>query len=142
MSDDNEVLAVWAPAGSGRIVVVLGQGVVIHKWIVAWMALLSRGGGDYGNAFIEKVLRNGVDGLLASPRKTLVPWNQIISAEYRKLAMGRARMIIRTADQEYTLKFLQNSSVEGDPVAVFAQYLGARFTADPASGRRHRKPRA
>lgn len=41
-------------------------------------------------------------------------------------------MIIRTADDEHTLKFLQNTKVAGDPSAVFAHFLGSRFTG-PAS---------
>lgn len=147
------VLAAWAPAGKGRIVVVLGQGVVIHRAIVsakagaigiaqgvslgAGVALGAAGGAIagaaraneiYGSPFIEKVLRNGVDGLLASPRKTFVRWDQIISAEYRKLILGRGRMIIRTSDGESALKFLQNTYVAGDPAAVFAHFLADRFT--------------
>ncbi|MFT4082629.1 MAG: hypothetical protein QM638_08590 [Nocardioides sp.] len=151
---ENDVLAAWAPAGMGRIVVVLGQGVVIHKAIVsgkAGAAGVARGvggalGGAIGGAiagvvtgtatadelnrspFIQKVLRNGVDGLLASPRKTLVRWDEIGSAEYRKLMLGRARMFLRTKDAEFTLKFLQNTHVAGDPRAVFAHCLGSRFT--------------
>ncbi|MFI7679004.1 hypothetical protein [Actinophytocola sp. NPDC049390] len=147
------VLAAWAPAGMGRIVVVLGQGVVIHKAVVsgkagaigiaqgvglaAGVSLGAAGGAIvgaarvneiYGSPFVEKVLRNGVDGLLASPRKTLVRWDQIISAEYRKLVLGRGRMTIRTSDGEHVLKFLQNTYVAGDPSAVFAHFLAGRFT--------------
>lgn len=146
------VLAGWAPAGMGRIVVVLGQGVVIHKAVVsgkagavgiaqgaatgAGVALGSMGGAAaasqltavYGNPFLEKVLRNGVDGLLASPRKILLPWAEIVSAEYRALMLGRGRMIIRTGSDEHTLKFLQNTQVAGDPQGVFTHFLGARFT--------------
>jgi len=147
------VLAAWAPAGKGRIVVVLGQGVVIHKAVVsgkagaigiarglsvgAGVALGAAGGVIAGAAraseidgspFLEKVLRNGVDGLLASPRKTLVRWDEVTSAEYRKLILGRGRMTIRTSDGEHTLKFLQNTHVVGDPAAVFAHFLAGRFT--------------
>ncbi|QWF84257.1 hypothetical protein [Amycolatopsis sp. CA-230715] len=147
------VLTAWAPAGKGRIVVVLGQGVVIHKAIVsgkagaigiaqgvglgAGVALgvagaaivgAARANEIYGSPFIEKVLRNGVDGLLASPRKVLVRWDRIVSAEYRKLALGRGRMIIRTGDGEHVLKFLQNTYVAGNPSAVFAHFLADRFT--------------
>jgi hypothetical protein len=145
----DDVLAAWAPAGKGRIVVVLGRGVVIHKAIVsgkagaigvargvsagAGVALGNAGGAAldaaYGSPFIEKALRNGVEGLLASPRKTLVPWDEIVSAEYRKLFLGRGRMIIRTKDAEHKLKFLQNTYVAGDPHDVFAHFLGERFTA-------------
>lgn len=147
------VLAAWAPAGKGRIAVVLGQGVVIHKAVVsgkagaigiaqgvslgAGVALGAAGGAIvgaaraseiYGSPFVEKVLRNGVDGLLASPRKIFVRWDQIISAEYRKLILGRGRLIIRTSDSEHVLKFLQNTYVAGDPSAVFAHFLADRFT--------------
>jgi len=149
----DEVLAAWAPAGMGRIVVLLGQGVVIHKTIVsgkagaigiaqgvstgAGVALGAAGAGVagaarlnelYGSPFIEKVLRNGVDGLLASPRKTLVHWDEIVSAEYRKLFLGRGRMLIRTKGAEHKLKFLQNTYVAGDPQAIFDHFLGDRFT--------------
>lgn len=150
----NEVLAGWAPAGMGRIVVVLGQGVVIHKVVVSGKAAAigvaqgvgvgaagALGGGVegaingaarlnevYGSPFLQKVLRNGVDGLLASPRKTLVRWDEITSAEYRQLMLGRGRMFIRTNEGEHTLKFLQNTYVAGDPAAVFAHFLGSRFT--------------
>lgn len=155
---DDAVLAGWAPAGKGRIVVVLGQGVVIHKAIVsgkagavgiargvtlgAGVAMGAAGGALIGAAaatditgspFLAKVLRNGVDGLLASPRKTLVRWDQIVSAEYRRLMLGRARMIIRTADGDQVLKFLQNTYVAGDPAAIFGHFLGPRFTG-PTSG--------
>ncbi|MFF3171362.1 hypothetical protein ACFVQ0_02000 [Streptomyces sp. NPDC057900] len=149
---DDDVLAAWAPAGMGRIVVVLGRGIVIHKAIVsgrAGAAGVAQGvtagasvalGGSavgaasgtnsvYGSPFIEKVLRNGVEGLLASSRMTLVPWDEIVSAEYRKLPLGRGRMIIRTGDTEHKLKFLQNTYVAGDPRGVFAQFLGRKFTA-------------
>ncbi|OKK23378.1 hypothetical protein AMK09_08935 [Streptomyces sp. CB02488] len=34
----DDVLAAWAPAGMGHIVVVLGRGVVIHKAIVSGKA--------------------------------------------------------------------------------------------------------
>jgi len=149
----DQVLAAWAPAGMGRIVVVLGQGVVIHKAIVSGKAGaigiaqgVSTGAGValgaaaagirgaaslndlYGSPFIEKVLRDGVDGLLASPRKTLVRWDEIASAEYRRLFLGRGRMTIRTKEAEHRLKFLQNTYVAGDPQAVFAHVLGDRFT--------------
>lgn len=148
----DDVLAAWAPAGMGRIVVVLGRGVVIHKAIVSGKAgavgvargvtagaSVALGGGAavaasgpnsvYGSPFIEKVLRNGVEGLLASPRKTLVPWDEIVSADYRKLFLGRGRMTIRTRDGEHKLKFLQNTYVAGDPQRVFAHFLGQQFTA-------------
>uniref|UniRef100_A0AAU2VHT1 Uncharacterized protein n=1 Tax=Streptomyces sp. NBC_00008 TaxID=2903610 RepID=A0AAU2VHT1_9ACTN len=151
-SQDNDVLAAWAPAGMGRIVVVLGRGVVIHKAIVSGKAgavgvaqgvttgaSVALGGGAvvaasgtnsvYGSPFIEKVLRNGVEGLLASSRMTLVPWGEIVAAEYRKLVLGRGRMIIRTGGGEHKLKFLQNTYVAGDPQSVFAHFLGRRFTA-------------
>ncbi|MEO7016358.1 MAG: hypothetical protein ABI067_07425 [Leifsonia sp.] len=148
-----EVLSAWAPAGMGRIVVVLDQGVVIHKAVVSGKAAatgiaqgVSIGAGVafgavggaiagaasaneiYGSPFIEKVLRNGVEGLLASPRKAFVSWDQIVSADYRKLFLGRGRLVIRTADEEHALKFLQNTYVAGDPQAVFAHFLGSRFT--------------
>lgn len=159
---DDVVLAAWAPAGSGRIVVVLGQGVVIHKVVVSGKAgaigvaqgLAGSAGGAiggavggaaadviagaagtdelYGSPFIEKVLRDGVPGLLASPRKTLVRWDEIVSAEYRRLPLGRARMFVRTGDEEYKLKFLQNTYVAGDPCAVFAHFLAGRFTGPAA----------
>ncbi|GAA3525824.1 hypothetical protein GCM10022222_05930 [Amycolatopsis ultiminotia] len=143
------VLAAWAPAGMGRIVVVLGRGVVIHQAIVSGKAgaiALLQGVGIgagvalgtivgaahadelYGSPFIEKVLRNGVDGLLTSPRKTFVGWDRIISAEYRKLVAGRGRMTIRTTEGEHVLKVLQNTHVAGDPSAVFGYFLSGRFT--------------
>jgi len=150
----DDVLAAWAPAGMGRIVVVLGRGVVIHKAIVsakagavgvaqgvtagASVALGNAGGAVvaasgansvYGSPFIEKVLRNGVEGLLASSRMTLLPWDEIVSADYRKLFLGRGRMIIRTKDGNHKLKFLQKTYVAGDPQGVFAHFLGQQFTA-------------
>lgn len=78
-SRTDEVLAGWAPAGMGRIVVLLGQGVVIHKAVVSAAALdrARFNNGIEGSPFLRKVLRNGVDGLLASPRQTLVRWDQI-----------------------------------------------------------------
>ncbi|RIJ70223.1 hypothetical protein D1871_19065 [Nakamurella silvestris] len=137
----DEVLAGWAPAGLGRIVVVLGQGVVIHRAVVsgaagatgvaqgvASAAGVSGGSVVSGSPFLQKVLRNGVEGLLASPRMTLVLWDRITSAEYRRLRFGRARMTIRTSNGEHTLKFLQNTYIAGDPAAVFARRLGSRFT--------------
>ena len=148
----DEVYAAWAPAGMGRIVVLLTRGVVIHKMIVSGEAgaigiaqgvaagtamtfgttvgieATSAMNSIYGSPFIEKVLRNGVEGLLASPRKTLVLWDDIVSAEYRKLFLGRGRLTIRTREGEHTLKFLQNTYVAGDPQAVFAHFLGGRFT--------------
>lgn len=150
---DDAVLAAWAPAGMGRIVVVLGRGVVIHKAVVSGKAAavgIAQGvAGAAGNAlggvtgaiagaaapadlqrspFIEKVLRNGVPGLLASPRMTLIPWPDITSAHYRKLLLGRARMSIHTTTTSHELKFLQNTHVAGDPSAVFAHFLLGRFT--------------
>jgi hypothetical protein len=150
---DDAVLAAWAPAGMGRIVVVLGQGVVIHKAIVSGKAGaigiargVAAGAGSAlggvtgaivgaaspadlkGSPFIEKVLRNGVDGLLASPRMTLLPWPEITSAAHRTLILGRARMSIHTSTTSYELKFLQTTYTAGDPTAVFTHFLGPRFT--------------
>lgn len=113
---DDEVLAGWAPAGRGRIVVVLGQGVVIHKAVIsgraaaagiargvgagAGAAVGAAGGGLVGAAstaqidgspFLAKVLRDGVPGLLASPRMTVVRWEQIVSARCHWLRFGRGR---------------------------------------------------
>lgn len=89
----------------------------------------SRSGSAYGSPFVEKVLRNGVEDLLASSRKTLVPWDEIVSAEYRTPFAGRGRMNIRTKDGRRKLMFLQNTYVAGDPRDVFAHFLGRRFTA-------------
>jgi hypothetical protein len=152
--EPDAVLAAWAPAGRGRIVVILGQGVVIHPVIVSGKAaavgimqglMIGSGvalgvpslvagaatsGELYGSPFIAKVLKDGVDGLLASPRITLVRWDEIVSARYRSLMLRRGRLTIRTSDDTYVLKFLSNTYRAGDAPAVFAHLLNARFIAD------------
>ena len=107
---------------------------MIHKAVVSLEAVVEgvTHHGIGGSPFLRTVLGDGVDGLLASPRMTLVHWDQITAAEYRRRILGRGPMTIRTADGEHKLRFLQNTQVTGDPSAVFAHFLGSRFTG-PAS---------
>lgn len=143
------VLAAWAPAGMGKIVVLVDRGVVIHKAVVSGKAgakkLPGAAGGALGGAiggvaagasvkhnpnrhFIEKVLRNGVDGLLASKRAKVIPWDSITGVEHQQKKLGRGKLVIKTTSGDHKLKFLMETHVEGDPQSVFKQRLGDRYT--------------
>lgn len=125
-----EVLAVAAPVGSNRTLVVLGQGVVLRranmadKFAMAPSTLIGRAPA----ALIKRALKEGVDGLLASPRTTLIRWDQITGASYRSKALGRGLLTLTTSAGEMTAKFVVETVSDGDPVEVIAHFLGDRFT--------------
>lgn len=128
---DDEVLAVAAPVGgSHRTLVVLGQGVVLRKAGVADRIAVGKASltGGVSKALVRQALKDGVGALLASPRATLLRWDEIRSATWRGKILNRGVLTITTASGEHRVKFIVETEAQGDPVGVMEHFVGERFS--------------
>ncbi len=125
-----EILALAAPVGGNRTLVVLNRGVVMHRASLADKVAMSPSTliGRAPAALIRRALRGGVDGLLASPRATLFRWDEITSASYRAKALGRGLLTLTAGAEVTQAKFVVETVRDGDPIEVIAHFLGDRFT--------------
>ncbi|HSX69278.1 M48 family metallopeptidase [Nocardioides sp.] len=127
----DELLAACAPVGGRyRTLVVLGEGVAVRKAGVADRIAVGKTAvvGNAGKALIKQALKEGVDGLLASPHTTLLRWDEITAATYREKMLDRGVLTFTGAGGEHTVKFIVETEQVGDPVAAIEHFLGDRFS--------------
>lgn len=127
----DELLAACAPVGGRyRTLIVLGEGVVVRKAGVADRIAVGKTAivGNAGRALLKQALKDGPEGLLASPHATLLRWDEITAATYREKMLDRGVLTLTSAGGDHVVKFIVETEKVGDPVGAIEHFLGDRFS--------------